>query len=200
MVKDVRLEIAQITRILTDLLQIARPHPAEVRPSDLNATVEHTIRLVRQHVLSRPIKIELQKDRTLPNVEHDSDQIHQLFLNLLLNAVQSIEGAGAVRVEISYLKGDAEIVVMDTGHGIAPGHLPNIFRPFYTTKRSGTGLGLSLARRIVEEHHGRVEVTSEVGKGSRFLVVLPLRQPTGEANVKAWFCHQTQPDPCGRGR
>jgi signal transduction histidine kinase len=133
-------------------------------------------------------------------VEHDSDQIHQLFLNLLLNAVQSIEGAGAVRVEISSLKGDAAIVVIDTGRGIAPGHLPNIFRPFYTTKRSGTGLGLSLARRIVEEHHGRVEVTSEVGKGTTFLVVLPLRQPIGEANVKAWFRHQTQPDPCGRGR
>jgi signal transduction histidine kinase len=129
-------------------------------------------------VLSRPIKIELQKDPNLPNVEHDIGQIHQLFLNLLLNAVQSIEGTGAVRVEISSLKGDAAIVVIDTGRGIAPEHLPNIFRPFFTTKRGGTGLGLSLARRIVEEHHGRIEVTSEVGKGTTFLVVLPLRQPT----------------------
>jgi signal transduction histidine kinase len=177
-VKDVRLEIAQITRILTDLLQIGRPHPPEVRPSELNTTVEHTVRLARQHVLSRPIKIELQKDPNLPNVEHDIGQIHQLFLNLLLNAVQSIEGTGAVRVEISSLKGDAAIVVIDTGRGIAPEHLPNIFRPFFTTKRGGTGLGLSLARRIVEEHHGRIEVTSEVGKGTTFLVVLPLRQPT----------------------
>jgi signal transduction histidine kinase len=182
-VKDVRLEIAQINRILTDLLQTARPHPPEVRPSDLNTTVEHAVSLARQNVLSRQIKIELEKDPTLPNVEHDSDQIHQLFLNLLLNAVQSIEGAGAVRVEISSLKGDAAIVVIDTGRGIAPEHLPNIFRPFYTTKRSGTGLGLSLSRRIAEEHHGRIEVTSEVGKGTTFLVVLPLRQATRQAEA-----------------
>jgi len=79
------------------------------------------------------------------------------------------------------LKGDAAIVVIDTGRGIAPEHLPNIFRPFYTTKGNGTGLGLSLARRIAEKHHGRIEVTSEVGKGTKFLVVLPLQQATAQA-------------------
>ena len=133
--------------------------------------------------LSTPIRIELQKDPNLPSVEHDSGQIHQLLLNLLLNAVQAIDGAGAIRVEISLLKGDAAITVVDTGHGIAPEHLPNIFRPFYTTKGNGTGLGLSLARQIAEEHHGRIEVTSEIGKGTNFLVVLPLQQATarGEA-------------------
>jgi signal transduction histidine kinase len=179
-VKDVRLEIAQINHILTDLLQTARPHPPEVRPSDLNTTVEHAVMLARQHVLSRPIQIELEEDPNLPNVEHDSDQIHQLLLNLLLNAVQAIDGVGAIRVEISSLKGDAAIAVIDTGRGIAPEHLPNIFRPFYTTKGNGTGLGLSLARRIAEEHHGQIEVTSEVGKGTRFLVVLPLHQTTAQ--------------------
>ena len=180
-VKDVRLEIARVTRILTDLLQTARPHPPEVRPSDLNTTVEHTVRLARQHVFSRPIKIELEKDPDLPDVEHDGDHIHQLFLNLLLNAAQSIEGAGSIRVEVSSLKGDAAVVVIDTGRGIAPEHLSKIFRPFYTTKGNGTGLGLSLAHRIIEEHHGRIEVISEVGKGTTFLVVLPLRQPSGQA-------------------
>jgi signal transduction histidine kinase len=178
-VKDVRLEIAQINRILTDLLQTARPHPPEIRPSDLNATVEHAVILARQHAFSMPIKIELEKDPNLPNVEHDSDQVHQLFLNLLLNAVQSIDGAGAIRVEVSSRKDQAAIVIIDTGRGIAPEHLPNIFRPFYTTKGNGTGLGLSLAHRITEEHHGRIEVTSEVGKGTIFLVVLPLLQATG---------------------
>jgi signal transduction histidine kinase len=180
-VKDVRLEIAQINHILTDLLQTARPHPPEVRPSDLNSTVEHAAMLVRQQVLSRPIKIDLQKDPNLPTVEHDSGQIHQVLLNLLLNAVQAIEGAGAIRVEISLLKGDAAITVVDTGRGIAPEHLANIFSPFYTTKGNGTGLGLSMARRIAEEHHGRIEVTSEVGKGTKFLVVLPLQQTTAQA-------------------
>jgi signal transduction histidine kinase len=177
-VKDVRLAVAQINGILTDLLRTARPHLPEVYPSDLNMTVEHSVVLACQQVLSEPIRIELQKDLNLPTVEHDSSQIHQVVLNLLLNAVQAIDGAGAIRVETSLLKGNAAITVVDTGRGIAPEHLPNIFRPFYTTKGNGTGLGLSLARQIAEEHHGRIEVTSEVGKGTKFLVVLPLRQAT----------------------
>lgn len=126
------------------------------------------------------IRIELQKDPRLSNVEHDSDQIHQLLLNLLLNAAQAIDGEGTIRVEISLLKGDAAITVVDTGRGIAPEHLPNIFRPFYTTKGNGTGLGLSIARRTVEDHHGRIEATSELGRGTTFSVVLPLQQVTAQ--------------------
>jgi len=131
-------------------------------------------------VPSVSIRIELQKDPRLSNVEHDSDQIHQLSLNLLLNAAQAIDGEGTIRVEISLLKGDAAITVVDTGRGIAPEHLPNIFRPFYTTKGNGTGLGLSIARRTVEDHHGRIEVTSELGRGTTFSVVLPLQQVTAQ--------------------
>jgi signal transduction histidine kinase len=180
-IKDVRLEIAQINRILTDLLQTARPHPPAVRPTDLNTTVEHAVMLARQQVLSKPIKIELEKDQNLPNVEHDSDQMHQVVLNLLLNAVQAIDGAGTVRVVIASKKDQALISVSDSGRGISPEHLPFIFRPFYTTKGNGTGLGLSLARRIVEDHRGRIEVESEAGSGTEFLVTLPLRQGKAEA-------------------
>ena len=181
--KDVRLEVAQINRILTDLLETARPHPPQIHCSNLNTTVEHAVMLARQQVLSQPIKIELHKLPDLPEVEHDSDQIHQVLLNLLLNAVQSIEGKGTVSVEIGAQDGYASVVVGDTGRGISAQNLANIFRPFYTTKGSGTGLGLSLARRIVEEHHGRIEVSSEVGKGSKFEVLLPFRMP--EALVAA---------------
>ncbi len=179
-VKDVRQEIAQINRILTDLLETARPHPPQICRSNLNTTVEHTVMLARQQVLSKPIKIELQGAPDLPEVEHDSDQIHQVLLNLLLNAVQAIEGAGTVRVEIGSRDDYASVVVSDTGRGIPPQNLSNIFRPFFTTKGNGTGLGLSLARRIVEEHHGRIEVSSVVGKGSRFEVLLPFQMPVAE--------------------
>lgn len=181
--KELDSEIVQITRILTDLLQAARPHPPEIRSSDLNTTVEHAVALVRQHVPSISIRIELQKHLTLPRVEHDCGQIHQLVLNLVLNAVQAIDREGTIRVEISLFHGDAAITVLDTGSGIAPEHLANIFRPFYTTKGNGTGLGLSMARRTVEDHHGRMEVTSEVGKGTKFLVVLPLQQATAQGKA-----------------
>lgn len=177
-VKDVREEIAQINRILTDLLGTARPRASEMRASDLNTTVEHAVMLARQQVLSKPIKIEFTPSADLVEVDHDSDQVHQVLLNLLLNSVQAIEGSGLVRVSV-FAKDegeDAVITVSDTGRGIPAEHLPNIFRPFYTTKGNGTGLGLSLARRIVEEHHGRIEVESSSGKGTTFSVMLPLRQ------------------------
>lgn len=182
-VKDVRLEIAQINRILTDLLETARPHPPQICKSNLNTTVEHAVMLARQQVLSKPIRIELQQAPDLADVEHDSDQIHQVLLNLLLNAVQAMEGAGTVRVEIGSRDDCASVLVSDTGRGIPAQNIPNIFRPFYTTKGNGTGLGLSLARRIVEEHHGRIEVNSVVGKGSKFEVLLPFHIPTAEVAV-----------------
>ena len=100
MVKDVRVEINQINRILTDLLETARPHPPQMMRSNLNTTVEHAVMLARQQVLSRPITIELQRASDLGEVEHDSDQIHQVVLNLLLNAVQAIDGPGAIRVAV----------------------------------------------------------------------------------------------------
>lgn len=181
-VKEVRQEIAQINRILTDLLETARPRTPEIRSSCLNTTIEHAVMLARQQVLSRPIQIEFAPAPDLPEVDHDSDQIHQVLLNLLLNSVQAIDGPGTIKVSISGEDESALITVADTGRGILPEHLPNIFRPFFTTKGNGTGLGLSLARRIVEQHHGHIEVESTVGKGTTFSVFLPVRQPVAVAS------------------
>ncbi|MGA2560962.1 MAG: ATP-binding protein [Terracidiphilus sp.] len=177
MVKDVRLEINQINRILTELLETARPHPPRMMRSNLNTTVEHAVMLARQQVLSQPITIELQKASGLAEVEHDSDRIHQVLLNLLLNAVQAMDGAGNVRVEIGSKDQYARIMVSDTGRGISAEQFAHIWRPFYTTRGNGTGLGLSLARRIVEDHHGQISVASVVGQGSTFEVLLPFNAP-----------------------
>ena len=181
-VKEVRQEVTQINRILTDLLETARPRTPEMRSSDLNTTVEHAVMLARQQVMSKPIKIEFTPGLNLPDVKHDSDQIHQVLLNLLLNSVQAIEGSGLVRVAVFEQDNAAVVTVSDTGRGIAAEDLPNIFRPFYTTKGNGTGLGLSLARRIVEEHHGHIDVSSSSGKGTTFSVALPMRQPISVAS------------------
>lgn len=184
-VKDVRQEIARINHIVTDLLHTARPSPPETRKSNLNTTVRHAVMLGRQHALSRGIEVALHEDAALPEVEHDSDQIHQVLLNLLLNATQAIEGKGTVTVTLRSNRGFAVVDVADTGRGISSEHLPNIFRPFYTTKGDGTGLGLSLARRIVEDHQGRIEVTSIAGQGTTFSVMLPLQRPPKKESVEA---------------
>lgn len=120
--------------------------------------------------------MELRKSADLPPVEHDPGQIHQVLLNLMLNAIQAIPGQGDVTVDVHARDGAACVSVSDTGGGIEPEHLPNIFRPFFTTKGHGTGLGLSLARRIVEDHGGRIDVSSTVGRGSTFCVLLPFRR------------------------
>jgi hypothetical protein len=182
-VKDVRQEIARINHIVSDLLQTARPHPPKVRKSDLNTTVEHAVMLGRQQALAKSIDITLHKDPSLAEVEHDSDQIHQVLLNLLLNALQAIDANGKITVTVKPLGATAVVEVADNGRGIPADHLPNIFRPFYTTKGDGTGLGLSLARRIVEDHQGRIDVTSAVGQGTTFAVILPLRRVIAPASA-----------------
>lgn len=182
-VREVRQEIARINHIVTDLLQTARPHPPTVRKSDLNTTVEHAVMLGRQQALAKSVEIKLQKDPSLPEVEHDSDQIHQVLLNLLLNSLQAIDLNGKITVTVKPQSKMVAVEVADNGRGIAPEHLPNIFRPFYTTKGDGTGLGLSLARRIVEDHQGRIDVSSGVGQGTTFTVVLPLQRATAPAQA-----------------
>jgi signal transduction histidine kinase len=180
-VKEVRQEVMQINRIVSDLLECARPKPPETRLSDLNSTVEHAVMFARQQALSKSIDVEFHRAPLPLEVEHDSNQINQVLLNLLLNSIQSIDHRGKITVTVERHNLLAAISVADTGLGIAAEHLPHIFRPFYTTKGNGTGLGLSLARRIVEEHGGRMEVSSTLGHGSTFTVVLPLRRASAHA-------------------
>src|SRR5579885_1046237 len=119
-IQDIRQEISQINRIIGDLLQTARPHPPEIRRSDLNVTIEHSVMLARQQALSKPIEIIWKNNPDLPQVEHDSDQIHQVLLNLLLNAIQAIQGQGTITVTIGEEGSDAVIAVSVTGRGIPP--------------------------------------------------------------------------------
>lgn len=176
--KDVRSEVLHINRIMNELLELARPKKPEFRVGDIHVTAEHAVLFAREQANSRGIDLELIPCEGLRSIEHDQGQIHQVLLNLVLNAVQACQEHGKVRVEVSDEGEFLSIAVVDTGKGIAPEILPNIFRPFFTTKGSGTGLGLSLARRIVEDHGGRLEVSSWLGKGSRFVVLLPFVRPT----------------------
>jgi len=173
-IKDAKEEALQINRILTELLDTARPKAPQFRVSDVCSTAEHAVMFARQQAITKRIMIELDVTGSIPPVDHDPNQINQVLLNLLLNAIQSMDKPGTIRVLLETDEDDVLITVADEGKGIPPEHLPNIFRPFFTTKGHGTGLGLSLARRTVESHGGHIDVTSEVGKGSRFQIRLPI--------------------------
>lgn len=172
--EEVRGEIQRIQKTLNDLLNYSRPHPPEFNAGPLHVAAERAIRLARQQSASRPIDIQLVRDGDLPPCEHDPSQIEQMLLNLLLNAIQAIEKQGRVEVRLAAGEGKAVITVSDTGRGIPRENLQKIFRPFFTTKGHGTGLGLSLARRIVETHGGHIEVQSTLGEGTCFTILLPL--------------------------
>jgi signal transduction histidine kinase len=175
--EDAKQEAVQINRILTELLDTARPKPPQFRIIDIVGTAEHAVMFARQQAITKRITIEFEVRDALPPVEHDPAQINQVLLNLLLNAIQSMDKPGVIRVTLKQNDEDAvTITVSDHGKGIAPEHLPNIFRPFFTTKGHGTGLGLSLARRIVESHAGSIRAESTPGEGTRFTVELPIRK------------------------
>ena len=176
-IKDAKEEALQINRILTDLLETARPKPPQFQVKDLGSTVEHAVMFARQQAVTKRIMIELDKGEHIPPIDHDPNQINQVLLNLLLNAIQAMEKPGTIFVTLRRDKDAVLITVADQGKGISPENLPNIFRPFFTTKGHGTGLGLSLARRIVEAHGGTITVRSELGKGTQFVLRLPIAHP-----------------------
>jgi len=170
---EVRHEVVHINKIVGELLEVARPKPPVFQPGDLVAISEHAALFARDQASAKQVTLEVIKGDPLPKLEFDSGQIRQVLLNLLLNAVQACDEGGSVSVEFSTDEKMVTVTVSDTGKGIPPAVLPNIFRPFFTTKGNGTGLGLSLARRIVEDHGGWLEATTELGKGSQFALSLP---------------------------
>src|SRR5215469_4602355 len=181
-INDAKQEAVQINRILTELLDTARPKAPQFRVTDIAGTAEHAVLFARQQAVTKRIHIEFEVKDALPPVEHDPNQINQVLLNLLLNAIQSMDNPGTIRVTLEFEDDAVAIVVADEGKGIAPEHLPNLFRPFFTTKGHGTGLGLSLARRMVESHGGTITVESKPGEGARFTVLLPVRKAEEKAS------------------
>ncbi|MGH9794267.1 MAG: ATP-binding protein [Candidatus Acidiferrales bacterium] len=183
--EEARAEIQRIQKTLNELLNYSRPKAPEFVTAPLHVAAERAVRLARQQAASRPIEIGFSSAANLPPVEHDAAQIEQMLLNLLLNAIQAIDGQGRIEVRLEPRECAAVVTVSDTGRGIPGDQLEKIFRPFFTTKGHGTGLGLSLARRIAETHGGGIEVTSVVKKGTTFTVSLPLKRAAPQAQSAA---------------
>jgi signal transduction histidine kinase len=171
---DVQNEIVHIQDILNDLLSYARPRPPAFHAANLNTTVEQAVLLARQQVRTRPIQVLFTPNTVMPEVCHDPALIQQVVLNLVLNGIQAITGEGKVEVTLTAEGPQAVIVVKDTGKGIPADALPKIFKPFFTTRKEGTGLGLSLANGIVQSHGGSIDALSSPGLGTQFRVRIPL--------------------------
>ena len=170
--------IERVTKIVQDLKEfsyVGRGDP--MRPSDLHKGLESTLNIVWND-LKYKVRVEKHYGE-LPPVECHLSEINQVLMSLLINAGQSIESRGTIVITTGAEDGEAWISIADSGCGIAADALSRIFDPFFTTKPigRGTGLGLAIAYSIVSKHHGRIEVSSEVGVGSTFRLVLPVVQP-----------------------
>ena len=171
--------VSRVRKIVQDLKDFSHPDEGKFNWTDINPGLRSTLNIVNNEL---KYKAEVVTDLgDLPPIECNLNQLNQVFLNLLVNAAHAITDRGRIDVVTRQLpeSGEVCITIRDTGSGIAPENLPRIFDPFFTTKPvgKGTGLGLSLSYSIIQRHHGRIEVQSEVGSGTEFRIILPVKQP-----------------------
>jgi two-component system, NtrC family, sensor kinase len=172
--------------IVRNLLTFSRSAPMNVQTTDINMIVDRTFRLVEHQLEISGVESQVHAADDLPNVQCDPAQIEQVLLALIMNAIDAMPKGGNLwlRTGINSAHDGVEIEVRDDGSGIAAEVLPHIFEPFETTKDEGKGVGLGLAisHSIIERHHGRIDVQSEVGKGTSFTLVLPVDSGTMAEN------------------
>jgi signal transduction histidine kinase len=182
--RDVLLKIIEQIRhielLMKSLLNYARPVAAQPAITDVNKIVENTVYFIEKHpsfASGSPRKrITKQLDDTLPEIVGDPQQLQQVFLNILLNAVDAIVEGGEITVKTSHDQKEKTVAIemRDTGKGIPEELMEKIFQPFFTSKGKGTGLGLAVSKRIVEEHGGTIEVANQASGGVAFNIVLPV--------------------------
>jgi PAS domain S-box-containing protein len=177
-------EALRCRKIVTSLLDFARQKKPRKQSCDINSIVRETMVLIKKQAAFKNIIVEENLAEDLPPLEVDKDQIQQAVINLALNAIEATESGGMLAFSTLYLeKGRlVEIGVSDTGSGIAPEILERIIDPFFTTKETGNGLGLAITHGIVEQHHGTLDVLSEVGKGACFVIRLPVEPGDNHAD------------------
>lgn len=175
--------IRRIQRVVAPLLEFARSSRTRPSPVDLSSLIEKTIALLDYQIRKGRITIqkEFPKDPIL--LEGDRDQLGQVLINVLLNAIQAMSEGGVIKIMMGNLGEEVHLTISDTGRGIPEEILPRVFDPFFTTKgeEKGTGLGLWLSQGIIERHGGTIELSSELGKGSTVCIRLPLRSRLKEA-------------------
>jgi signal transduction histidine kinase len=169
-------ELERITKLVSDLLDFARPKKPKVSRADVNQVIEEIIPLIKVEATKRDIAIEADLQET-PPAKFDADQMKQVFLNILLNAIEAIKAHGKISVTSRDIRKNGsryvQVEIADTGKGIPKKFVEQIFDPFFTTKEKGSGLGLAISHQIVQDHHGFIEVESMPKKGTTFFINIP---------------------------
>lgn len=174
----IQRNVASADRTIRELLTFAKPREPFLSPLDVSELLERARLLLRGEFAKRGVEIVAQYAPGLPRIRGDPELIQQVFLNLLLNAVQAMDDGGTITTRADFDPPEwVRVELIDTGRGIPKEHLARIFDPFFTTRERGTGLGLSIAHRHVEAHGGMLTVESQEGKGTRVTILLPAVTP-----------------------
>jgi len=179
----------RVARIIKNLLTFARnPSDTSFQRVDLGQSLEEIVSLIDYKLKTMNIRLALELGR-VPPVYAQGERLQQVFINIILNAMDAMPGGGDLGIRLSQAEGRAAVRISDTGMGIKPEHLSHIFDPFFTTKGvgKGTGLGLSISYAIVKEHEGHIQVESEAGKGSTFTITLPMGDAAPAARKSTLF-------------
>ena len=169
----VKGELERLDTILSGFLRFTRPPKLSIERTDINELVNKTVRFFQPECISKGITLELSLADGLPRIFVDGKQVEQMLLNLLTNARDATRRGGRIKVTTQKIRQGVRIIVEDTGCGIPKEKLTEVFKPYFTTKQGGTGIGLSIVKRIAEEHSARIQVESTLGKGTRFIVEFP---------------------------
>jgi two-component system sensor histidine kinase HydH len=168
-------EVDRLDDIVSRYLDFARIEPLNLAQVDLAVLINETVALARREMAEKGVQIEVSVPEKLPSLRLDAPRIRQALLNLLLNAVQAMPRGGRIHVAVASTKKYVQLNVVDSGIGISKQQLGKIFEPFYTTKEKGSGLGLAMVTKIIEDHDGQIRVQSEPDKGTNFSLLLPIR-------------------------
>ncbi|TXR54097.1 sensor histidine kinase [Reinekea thalattae] len=169
--------LSRIIEIVKDLKEYSHLGSQQFEQIDLHKLVQSNINLLRNEIKYKA-EVEIIAE-PIPTVEAVGSQLSQVFVNIIVNACQAMKDFGVIRIGLTRREDNVEVSIADTGMGIAPEKLKEIFEPFYTTKPvgKGTGIGLAITKSIVERHHGVIEVESTLGEGTTFYILLPIQQP-----------------------
>lgn len=168
-----RTEVSRLDLIITQFLRAIRPSAPTLVVEHVDELLKETLNLIKQEIQDRKISVSLEFPKSIPEIKLDRNQIKQAFFNLIRNALQAMPDGGELRIVISVSAEFVEISFQDTGVGISSDELGQIFEPYHTTKKEGSGLGLMVVQRIIQEHGGEIDVVSKVGTGTSFTVLLP---------------------------
>lgn len=166
-------ETSRLDGIVREFLDFARPRDIRKSAGSLNAVIDRLLRFMEPELQQKGVVVRTHLAEDLPDISFDSEQIYQVVLNIVINAIQAMPEGGQLTLTTIAQEGSAVLEVSDTGLGIVPEKLEQIFAPFFTDKNRGTGLGLTIAKNIVEKHQGTLTVTSTPGEGSTFRMTLP---------------------------